>query len=353
MGAADLVAGSERVLWRLWHRALDLLLLALVLIACFLLMSLLAGSDHPVFSVVDLDQGPIGPQLTAAILRSPDFHLSTGGAGEMEDALRAANVDAYLVFPPDFSARLAREQVLRPEIHVAAGLGDPDAVLAAFSRTLLSSSGGTGQQIQPRISYSAGRSLPAHSYTVVGGLGLTIFFFALILPGIALDSRSQERSLSTVAGTVAACTLVSLIFGLVLFVLYRAALRLPSLSPTATVALVTLLGAAAATLLGTVIQLARLSITRLSWMIPLIILPQLLLAGLAFPLNAQPFVVRAVSSILPLTATIDGFRASMLRASGLTSTVLERDLASLLGFGLLAFGLLSVLVKGGRASTRT
>lgn len=352
LSAADIVVGSERVLWRLWHRAIDLVLLAVTISACFLLVSFLARSAHPVFAVVNLDRGQLGPQLTGAILASSDFRLITTAGKEMEEALRADTVDAYLVFPIDFSARVARDQVLRPEIHMAAGMADPGVVLASFSRSVFSSAGTGGLQIQPKITYVGGSTVPAGANVIAGALGLAVFLFGLLLPGITVDTRSGERSLATVAGTVLGCSLVSLIFGLLLFIIYVAALHLPSLAPTALVALVTFLGAAAATLLGTIVQRSGWPTARLTWLIPAIVLPQLLFAGLVFPTNAEPAMIRTISSVLPLTATIDAFRATMLRAAGLTSAALERDAASLVGFVLLALGVLSALAKGGRVSEK-
>ena len=68
--------------------------------------------------------------------------------------------------------------------------------------------------------------------------------------------------------------------------------------------------------------------------IPLIILPQIFLAGILWPVAQMPGYLQGLSSIMPLTYAVEGLRDVMLSGKSLTDVWL--DLAVLVGFTVLA-----------------
>ncbi|MBI2916433.1 MAG: ABC transporter permease [Chloroflexi bacterium] len=79
--------------------------------------------------------------------------------------------------------------------------------------------------------------------------------------------------------------------------------------------------------------------------IPLVIVPQLLLSGVMWPVEQMPGYLQAVSKVLPLTYAVRGLRAIMLEGRGLGSLGLE--LGVLVGFaGLMVLLAASSLRRG-------
>ncbi|MBC7633058.1 ABC transporter permease [Aeromicrobium sp.] len=76
---------------------------------------------------------------------------------------------------------------------------------------------------------------------------------------------------------------------------------------------------------------------------PLIVIPQLLLCGLLAPRESMPELLQRISDALPLSYATDAF-SEMVRTSGFTST-LARDLAVLVGCGVLALVLASMTLR--------
>jgi ABC-2 type transport system permease protein len=69
--------------------------------------------------------------------------------------------------------------------------------------------------------------------------------------------------------------------------------------------------------------------------IPLVIVPQVLLSGLLFPVNTEPQALQYVSNVLPLTYAVYGLRDVMLKGADLASTPLLGDIAVVAGFVVL------------------
>jgi ABC-2 type transport system permease protein len=69
--------------------------------------------------------------------------------------------------------------------------------------------------------------------------------------------------------------------------------------------------------------------------IPLVIVPQVLLSGIIFPITTEPGPLQALSRVLPLTYAVEGMRNIMIKGADLASTTLQLDFGVVLGFCLL------------------
>src|SRR2546421_492715 len=69
--------------------------------------------------------------------------------------------------------------------------------------------------------------------------------------------------------------------------------------------------------------------------IPLVIVPQMLLAGIIFPVSTEPGPLQALSHVLPLTYAVEGLRNIMIKGANLTWSSLQLDFAVVLGFCIL------------------
>src|SRR5919204_604651 len=78
--------------------------------------------------------------------------------------------------------------------------------------------------------------------------------------------------------------------------------------------------------------------------IPLVIVPQVLLSGIVFPVNTEPGLLQPVSNILPLTYAVYGMRDVMLKGAGLASpgVVLDLGVGALFAAVAIALGALTL-----------
>jgi ABC-type multidrug transport system permease subunit len=343
MSALDVVHGSEAVLWRLRHRLLDTALITAFAFATLLGVALLVGSSGPVFRVADEDLGPLGPQIERALISSGQFASIRSTPAVLDQNLRDGLLDGYIRFPPDFSEAALAGRALKPEIHLVSGAPTEAAtMLGALSSALLAGARTTGLQLQPQLSYVGAASVATHDQAVAGVLGMTLFAFAFLLPLIAVEPRQKWQSFLMTLGSALGCVLVALIVGLLLFLLYLA-LGFHSVGAPGLIVAIALLAVAAATIIGLLVGQVNVDRARVAWIVALVVVPQLLLSGVTFSLNAEPGGAQLVANLLPLPATVDALRGVMLRAAGLGSASLQRDAASMIGFILLALGVLFAL----------
>ena len=69
--------------------------------------------------------------------------------------------------------------------------------------------------------------------------------------------------------------------------------------------------------------------------IPLVIVPQMLLSGVIFPVSTEPGPLQVLSNILPLTYAVNGMRNIMIKGADLGWSQLQLDLGVVAGFCLL------------------
>src|SRR2546428_445228 len=66
--------------------------------------------------------------------------------------------------------------------------------------------------------------------------------------------------------------------------------------------------------------------------IPLVIVPQVLLSGILFPVSTEPRPLQAVSNVLPLTYAVNGLRDVMIKGADLAWASLQLDAGVVAGF---------------------
>jgi ABC-2 type transport system permease protein len=79
--------------------------------------------------------------------------------------------------------------------------------------------------------------------------------------------------------------------------------------------------------------------------IPLVIVPQILLGGVFWPLDRLPEVLQAVARVMPITYAVDALREVMLKGADLGSRVVVNDLAVLAGIAVFFVVLASATIK--------
>src|SRR6202022_2802226 len=69
--------------------------------------------------------------------------------------------------------------------------------------------------------------------------------------------------------------------------------------------------------------------------IPLVIVPQVLLSGILFPVSTEPKPLQYLSDVLPLTYAVNGLRDIMVKGADLTWSSLQLDVGVVAGFCVL------------------
>ncbi len=338
--------------------------LALLFIAPILIMTLLnfimSNTSSGVTVAIVPPSGPagaaIGQQVASALTRAKGVHVTTINADQVDATLKAGDADAALIFPADFAQALATGA--QPQISLRLEGSNPAAAqqvkqLVAFGLsafTLPTASSTTlGSPAAAPISLDTSYLYGGPQYTQTDALaplfvGLFAFFFVFLLASVAfLRERSQgtlerilvsplsrtELTLGYVLGFMLFATLQSLvILGFVIYVLrvhYAGNLWLLFL-----VTLALTIGGVNMGIFASAFARNELQVVQF---IPLLIVPQILLGGLFFPVNTLPVVLKQVAYIMPLTWANFALQGVMLKGQGLAD--IWPDLLFLAGFATL------------------
>ena len=68
--------------------------------------------------------------------------------------------------------------------------------------------------------------------------------------------------------------------------------------------------------------------------IPLVIVPQALLAGIIWPVESLPGVLQPIARLMPMTYGIDGLREVLIKGSGIGASAVQLDIVVLAGMAL-------------------
>jgi ABC-2 type transport system permease protein len=354
------LAISRRIadLFRRDHRTL-----ALMFVAPIVIMAMLGW--------VIRDQGPA--ETRVAIVNT---------AGVPGDLVRSrigdAAIDAGLTYRDDITAEDAARQALidddldvalfiafngqAPQITILT-LGLNPTVdsghVAALQQALRAALLGAGPTLESESIYATGNGGFFNAFAPAL-VGFVVFFLVFILTGISfLRERiggTLERLLATpvrkteiVGGyslgfAIFATIQVALIL---LFVLGTINLDLPDPLPDINFGLgvpiagspvlafvITLLLALAAVNLGIFLSTFARTEFQILQFIPLVIVPQGLLAGIIWPVETLPGVLQPIARLMPMTYGIDGLREVLIKGSGVAASAVQLDIAVLAGIAL-------------------
>jgi ABC-2 type transport system permease protein len=211
----------------------------------------------------------------------------------------------------------------------------------------------TGPEIVQRYVY--GYDLEMMDSVGPAVLGLVVFFFTFITAAISFLRERTQGSLEKfmvsplsrpemVAGYLLGFSLFALLQSATTFLVVVFVFGVPmNGNPLTAFAVILLLGAGALVLGAFFSNFAKTEFQVVQF-IPMVILPQVVLSGVWWPLESIPAVIRPISYILPLTYSSDALRAVMLKGAGV-SEILVPDLLFLVGFFVIAFGAATLMLK--------
>ena len=348
MSAHRVAAITRRLLQQFRH---DRRTLALLFVAPLVILSLLGylirgGTSAPDVGIVNQDQGPAGTTVASALEKSSKIHAVTINAADGDAKLKDRSLVAYIVFPPDFS-QLAQQGTIAVEIHLEGSQPGAQAPVLQALQDALTSLAGSAIRFQPRITYLyGGPNLDQLDYFGAAFIGLILFFLVFVVTIVSfLRERSQgtlERLMASplrrgeiVIGYMLGFTILALVQAVevLLFSLY--VLKVHNQGNVLLIFGFETLMALSAVNLGIFLSMFARTEFQAVQFIPLVIVPQVLLCGILFPVSTEPTALQYVSNVLPLTYAVNGLRDVMLKGADLSWPALQLDAAVVAGFCVL------------------
>lgn len=270
-----------------------------------------------------------------------------------DDAARHALIDDTI----DVAVVIGTDTGAPKVVLVTAGLNPADdaARVGSLRNVLAGAFGQAGPQIEQQTVYNqSGTFFDAFAPALVG---FVVFFLVFILTGISfLRERvggTLERLLATpvrrseiVVGYSAgfgifATLQVALVLLFVLGTVHIGAigplpeinlgLGVPSAGSPWLAFVITLLLAISAVNLGIFLSTFARTEFQILQFIPLVIVPQVLLSGIFWPVTSLPGLLASLARLLPMTYGIEGLREVLVKGSGLESPTVQLDMIVLAG----------------------
>src|SRR5579885_833434 len=344
--------------------------LALVFLAPILVMTLLnfvlSNQSSAVTLAVVLPTGsdPVTAQLNQAIMQAFDQQKENltviyMNASDADSKLNSGDVNGVLIFPADFANRLLQGSSASEPVQLKLDGSNPGAakalqnMVSALLQNLAQhpaadGQGSTSAAVGPHLDTEY---LPASSkdYTQTDALaplfvGLFAFFFIFLLTSVSfLRERSRGtierlmvsplRKTELVLGYVLGFTLFALLQSLIILLFVVYVLRVHYAGNLGLLFLVTLVLTLGAVKIGIFASAFARNELQVIQFIPILLVPQVLLGGLFFPVQTLPVVLKQLAYIMPLTYANIALKDIMLKGYGLGDVWPE--LVFLLGFAAL------------------
>jgi ABC-2 type transport system permease protein len=190
-------------------------------------------------------------------------------------------------------------------------------------------------------------------------LAMLILFFGFLLSGISFlrerTQGTQERlmaspvsKLDIVAGYLLGFLLFAIVQTLILFFYTVYVLKADFNGDLWQIIVFQILIGILAVCLGIFISAFAKNEFQMVQFIPLIILPQVFICGVLFPVSQQPEYLQWIAKFLPLTYGVDGIRALMVQGKGLLE--IGKEVGVLAAYAIALMGLAGVSLRRGRSA---
>jgi ABC-2 type transport system permease protein len=328
--------------------------LALLFVAPLIILGLLGylmrgSSTAPSVGIANEDSGPLGAIVAESLRHSSLISPMDISAADGDAKLKDGSLAAYIVFQSDFSQQ-AQAGNVAPEVHLEGSQpGRSTPVVQALQLALSSvaaEASGRNIQFAPRITYLyGGKNFDTLDYFGAAFIGLVVFFLVFVITIVAfLNERSQgtlERLMASplrrgeiVLGYMLGFTVLALVQSVEVLAFALAILNVHNQGSVLVIFAMEALMALVAVNLGIFLSMFARSEFQAVQFIPLVVVPQVLLSGIIFPVSSEPKALQVLSDVLPLTYAVNGMRDIMVKGADLTWPSLDLDVAVVAAFGI-------------------
>lgn len=301
------------------------------------------GGQQPAMGIVNQDRGSLGAAVATRLLHSSQVDASQMDAATAERRVVEGSLAGYVVLPADFTLSVARRS---PDLQVHLEGSQPSSSSAVIGASQAALAATIGAGAQPDVSYlHGGPHLDNLDYFGGAFIGLVVFFLVFVLTSVAfLRERSQgtlERLMASplrrgevVIGYMLGFALLAVLQSAEVLAFSLWVLHVHNQGNVGLIFSVEVILALAAVNLGIFLSLFARTEFQAVQFIPLVILPQVLLSGIIFPVSTEPGWLQGVSNVLPLTYAVSALRDVMLKGADLTWPSVQLDLGVVLAFAV-------------------
>jgi ABC-2 type transport system permease protein len=333
-------------------RTLVLLFGAPLIILGLLGYLLRGGGTVPKVGVINEDAGPLGQLVASSLERSSAVSATAMSPAEGDAGVKSGDLGGYVLLPSDFTAQARQSHVVAPLVRLEGsqpGLSGTilQTVSQSFAALATQAPGAAAVRFAPQVTFRyGGPGFDTLDYFGAAFIGLVVFFLVFVITAVAfLRERGQgtlERLMASplrrseiVLGYMLGFTVLALIQAIEVLAFSLLVLHVHNVGNIALIFLLEALMAIAAVNLGIFLSMFARTEFQAVQFIPLVILPQVLLAGIIFPISTEPGALQVVSHVLPLTYAVSGMRDIMIKGADLGWSSLQLDFGVMLGFGIL------------------
>lgn len=352
MSGHRIAALTRRLLqgFRRDRRTLALLLVAPIVIIGLLGWLLRGSSNVPAVGIANQDRGPLGSMVAESLKHSDKISASDIAGSDGDARLKDGSLVAYIVFPSDFSQQ-AQNGIVAPQVRLEGSQpGQSAPVMQALQQAMISLASqvaGRSVRFEPQTSFLyGGKDYDTLDYFGAGFIGLAVFFLVFIITIVAfLNERSQgtlERLMASplrrgeiMLGYMIGFTVLALVQAAEVLIFSLAVLHIRNQGNVLLIFGMEALMAVAAVNLGIFLSMFARTEFQAVQFIPIVIVPQIILSGILFPVSTEPVILQYISRVLPLTYAVDGMRDIMVKGADLTWSSLQLDIAVVAGFCIL------------------
>jgi ABC-2 type transport system permease protein len=355
--------------------SLALLFIAPLVITGLLTFILREGQSPTVDAVVVNEAGPAGLAVSGALGSGLTAQGSTLAHAPDEAAARAMLRDGSATVAIILPAGLGPGG--SPTITVITNGLDPSgdgSRIGVLQKALLSSIASITGALVPTIDHVTLYGTP--STDPVANLapalvGFFIYFFVYLLTGVSFlrerTGGTLERLMATpvargeiVAGYTMGFGLFAVVQVALLMAWVLGSVVVPAVGPLHSFAIglgvpvagsplvafvIVLFLAVGAVSLGIFLSALARTELQIIQFIPIVIVPQILLSGVLFPLSSLPSILQPLSSFLPLTYAVNGLRQVFVAGAGLGTTEVQVDLLVLAAFAAFFGAIASLTIR--------
>jgi len=310
--------------------------------------------------VKDFDRSQTSRELVASFVSSGYFiKLNTNNLFDAEKALRTNKAKAALVFPPDFSKKIARNEPAAIQVLIDATDGNAAALIKGYVEQIINdyalkmvrrrqlTSAAGNLVIQPEIRILYNPQLKSANYMVPGLICMILLLLTSILTAVAITREKELGTLEQIIVSplkrwefIVGKTIPFVLVGFVDILLILAAAKILFDIPirgsiflllvAAIIFLFTSLG------LGLLAATVSRSQTQAMLTVMPVMMPAFLLSGLFFPVASIPSQIRWIAYLNPITYFLIVVRGILLKGSGLVQLYREFTVLVIFGIGFLA-----------------
>lgn len=336
MSGGRVLAITKRLLqqFRRDRRTLAVVFVAPVVILSLLGYLLRGGGSGPKVDLVVEDSGLLAVVVADHIQKVPDIRVNRTDINTAKADLDNNSIAAYIVLPASFSSRATQTGAVAPTVVLKGDEPGPAATVVSAVRlagfgAVAPVGRGPSLRFAPDVTYRyGGPSLDTLDYFGTAFIVFIVFFLVYVITSVSfLRERTQgtlERLMASplrrselVLGYMIGFSILGLAQTAVVMGWSLLVLHIHNAGSPALVFLVVAVTALVAVNLGIMLSsFARTEFQAVQF-IPLVVVPQALLAGVLLPVSSEPGLLQVVSNVLPLTYAGYAMRDVMIRGAGL------------------------------------